>query len=368
MQFKILQSFGNDSVEWTHLIAKLKPGQQDLHFLPEYGNIYQQTYGYVPFLAFYGNDNRFMIQVFVKRSLNELPFLKDQKITEPFFDIANPYGYGGPLCQCNSSDEGDQLFKEFQRHLIDYCLQNKIASEFTCFHPLLDNHRYGTGSGLITTDYQKEVVYLDLAESEEELWLALNRGHKSGINKARKLKVRVAKMAPCPANFEIFKGLYYQTMLRHNASARWFFPDDYFWNSFLGLGSERVSLFFALVNETPAAAYFLIHDFSTLYYHFGGSDSTYNSFRPNNLLMFEVALWAKRNGFTRYHLGGGVTSSATDSLFQFKAGFSKKLATVYSYHRIHHQEIYHYLCSLKKQHERMNGAANGSDYFPLYRR
>jgi hypothetical protein len=60
--------------------------------------------------VFYGDGNHFVIQVFVKRHFNELPFLKDQHITEPFFDIANPYGYGGLLWRCDSFQEGGSKF------------------------------------------------------------------------------------------------------------------------------------------------------------------------------------------------------------------------------------------------------------------
>jgi len=368
MKFKILHSFGKDSEEWRNLIRQLKPEGQDIHFIPEYGNVYRLTYGYQPFLVFYGNEAHFIIQTFVKRPLHELSFLKEQNITEPFYDIANPYGYGGPICCCSTLEEGQQLFKQLNSNLIDYCRQNKIASEFTSFHPLLDNQRYVLGTGLIELNFQKKIIYWDLTLSEEELWRKISRGHKSGINKARRNGVWVEKVNPDSANLKMFKDLYDQTMLRHRAASKWFFPDNYFENLLFQLGTQRFSLFFAWANSALAAGFLLIHDFHTVYYHFGGSDHQYHTLRPSNLLMWEVALWAKRNGFLRFHLGGGVTSSATDSLFQFKSGFSDRYAALYSYQRVHNREIYEYLCSLKRNHERMKGESNDSDYFPFYRR
>jgi hypothetical protein len=368
MQFKILPSLGKANQEWLDLIRRLKPEDQDLHFLPEYGNVYQLTYGYQPFLAFYGNEDCFTMQAFVKRPLNELLFLTEQKVTEPFFDIANPYGYGGPLCRCRTLQEGQQLFKEFNANLTDYCRRDQIASEFTSFHPLLDNQRYAAGTGLVEINPQKEIVYWDLTLSETELWQKMSRGHKSGINKAKRNAVRVEKVIINPVNLKVFKNLYHQTMIRHRAASRWFFPDDYFENLFFQLGPTRVSLFLAWLDTTPLASYFLIHDFQTVYYHFGGSDRQYYTLRPSNLLMWEAALWAKKSGFLRFHLGGGVSSSAVDSLFQYKSGFTDRRATLYSYQRIHNREIYDYLCSLKRSHERMKGENSTSDYFPLYRR
>jgi lipid II:glycine glycyltransferase (peptidoglycan interpeptide bridge formation enzyme) len=122
------------------------------------------------------------------------------------------------------------------------------------------------------------------------------------------------------------------------------------------------------VKGEVASAYLLMHDFSTAYYHFGGSDDRFYNLRPNNLLLFETALWAKRIGFRHYHLGGGVSSTADDSLLRYKAGFSDRRAKLYTYGRVHSRSVYDRLCELKISHERSVGQINDSDYFPLYRR
>jgi hypothetical protein len=44
----------------------------------EYGAIYRATYGCQPLLAVLGDERRFVVQPFVKRPLNDLPFLKDR--------------------------------------------------------------------------------------------------------------------------------------------------------------------------------------------------------------------------------------------------------------------------------------------------
>ncbi len=265
--------------------------------------------------------------------------------------------------------EGKKLFKEFNNSFLEYCYQEKFASEFTNLHPLLENFRLIIDSGSINMVKKKEVIYIDLTITEEELWRIFSRGNKSNINKARRNGVRIEKVTPDFNNFVIFKQLYYKTMERNLAQERWFFPEDYFTNCFEMLGPERISIFFAYVGEKPISAYLLMHDFKTVYYHFGGSDDSFYKLRPNNLLMFEVAIWAKRQGFCRYHLGGGVSASSEDSLFRFKSGFSDKKAPLYSYYRILHSKTYEFLCELKKTYEiKTTGEISNSDYFPLYRR
>ena len=301
--------------------------------------------------------------------LNSLPFLTDQGIHLPYYDIANPYGYGGPIFSGESLEEAVKMYKDFNLHFIEYCQNEKIASEFSSFHPLLGNHELIINSELVNIHVQKEIIYLDLSVTEKELWQGINRGHKSGINKARKNGVCIEKVELTIKNIEVFNKLYFETMKRNKATERWFFPKDYLYNCYKSIGPNRISLFFAYAVDKVISSYLLIHDFGIIYYHFGGSDSKYFKLRANNLLMYETALWGKKQGYKKYHLGGGVSSNVDDNLFLFKSGFSKKKATLYVYHRIHNQKTYEYLCRLKIDHEIKNyNKKYKTDYFPLYRR
>lgn len=365
MAFRVLTADGEDGRRWKELVEGLSCDRRDLHFLPEYGKIYEKTYGQQPFLALYEDGQNFVLQPCVKRQLNDLAFLKEQGITDPYFDISNPYGYGGPIGNYSEID----LYQEFDREFSSYCRDQHIASEFTSLHPLLGNHKFLCGGSNPLPVMQKEIVYIDLSMSEDDLWRGINRGHRSSINKARREGVVIQKVALDAANLALFNDFYFHTMRRNDAAQRWFFPENYFQNCIDLLGEERVSLFIAFVNKEPASAYFLIHDFATVYYHFGGSYERFFDQRPNNLLMYEIVLWAKRRGFLSYHLGGGVSSATDDPLFRFKSGFSASRSALYTYGRVHHQATYAELCTLKQKHEQSTSyEVINSDYFPLYRR
>src|ERR1700687_2390162 len=96
MAFEIL-SAEKDSARWTALVAALPVEHRDIHFLPEYARIYRDSYGYGAHLAIYTADEGFVIQPFVRRPLRELPFLAGASDAGNFSDIANPYGFGGPI-------------------------------------------------------------------------------------------------------------------------------------------------------------------------------------------------------------------------------------------------------------------------------
>jgi hypothetical protein len=368
VSFYLLTTSQEDESRWAGLLKRLDQAKRDIHFLPQYGRVYERTYGYKAFLAVFESGSDFILQPFVRRNLNELPFLKDQGITSPYFDITNPYGYGGPLCSNDCGKGSEELLTIFDREFTNYCIDQRFASEFTSLHPLLGNHKILERTRIVSVNKEKEIVYVDLRLSEKDIWNEYSRGQKSNINKAIRNGVTVKRLEPNSHNLKKFNELYYETMKRNGATLKWFFPDQYFQNCCELLGSERTSLFVAYVEDQPAAMYLLMHDFNTVYYHFAGTDSNYFVYRPNNLLMHHVSIWAKNSGYLYYHLGGGVSALQDDNLFGFKASFSRNAASLYSYGRVLHQETYEKLCRIKREHETWSPFLRvQNDYFPAYR-
>ena len=366
--FKILAATGADAAEWSALVGRLPVGRRDIHFLPEYGRVYAATHGVVPKLAVFESSYGFVIQPFIIRNLGDLPFLKQGNSAGDFTDIANGYGYGGPLYDCGAHVAPESLLAAFEREFLAYCETERHASEFCSLHPLIDVTGELARTGSVTLAAEKEIVYLDLAADEAETWRAVRKGHKSSITKARRENVKVERVDANAENLLAFKSLYYATMERHKAAERWFFPQSYFGNCLEILGDARASLHFATVDGELAVAAMLIHDFDIAYYHFAGSDPRFNASCAGNLLVYEAAQWAKRAGYRFFHLGGGVTASPDDSLFIFKSGFSDLRATLYTYGRVLHEPAYRTLSEIKVRHERETGWSGNTEYFPLYRR
>ena len=368
-QFRVLSSEGAQAVQWTRMIQRLPEGSRDIHFLPEYGRIYRAVYGHEPLLAVYEDGDAFVIQPFVKRRLNELPFLKDGGIFEARFDIANAYGYGGPVASTIKSDDTGGLICAFEEAFLSYCRDACLAAEFTSLHPRLGGSELLADSGTASPASLKEVVYIDLGTSREQRWRALRKGHKSSINKALREGIVVEKVTADSGNLEELNRLYYKTMRRNRAQQRWFFPRDYFERCIRCLGEHRCSLFLARKDEATAAASILMHDFDTAYYHFSGSDARYAEYGAGTLLVFEMAQWAAEAGYRWFHLGGGVSSAPEDSLFRFKSGFSDVRAELRAYGRVLDPDVYEQLCQLKLRHEARTGVGSiDCDYFPMYRR
>ena len=368
MEFTVLRASGADGGRWRDLIDRLEPAMRDLHFLPEYIRIYEKSHAAEGRLACYGDGDRYVIQPFMVRRLNGLPFLAEAGVQEPYFDIASAYGYGGPAWRAPSPAAAGQLFAAYDRTFTDYCRSHRFASEFCCLHPLLENHAIAAHSPSIALRIEKSVVKIDLTLSESALWRQLSKGHRSGISKARRSGVKIVRVPPDAANLAIFARLYFATMDRHHAVSKWYFRDTYFADCVTELTPQRVALFFAEADGGVAAAGLVLHDEKVAYYHFAGSDERYFSLRPTNCMVYEAALWAKRAGKLCYHLGGGVTAAEDDKLLRFKTGFGGKLAPLYVYGRVHDERAYRKLCQLKHEYEKMTaGRIQSDEYFPRYR-
>lgn len=369
MPFEILSADGRNAERWSALISALPPELRDIHFLPEYGRIYRDSFRQEPFLAVYEEDGDAVLQPFVRRPLADLPFLKSAADAAQFADIANPYGYGGPLCTSANRDTAKRLYRAFAANLADWCEREGIASEFTSLHPLFIAHQLPMVETVLSPRFEKDVVVISLAGDETAVRSQLSRGQKSNIAKARRAGVTVAKVDADPANLATFSDIYFATMQRRDAADRWFFPENYFANCVGHLGERRASLFFAHVGGQVESAYLMIHDFGTAYYHFGGTRDRNPQARANNLLMHETANWARAAGFSHYHLGGGVTRAPDDSLFRFKAGFSDGRAPLHVYFCVRDAGVYDDLSARKRKFEQATaGTELASDFLPLYRR
>jgi len=369
MSFRVLRADGADEREWIEILNRYPCALRDLHYTPAYGRIYRDTYGYESMLAVLEHDGRMVIHAFVRRRLGELLFLSEADCRDGYADVSTPYGFGGPLSSVPEHAGGSELLRRFDAHWREWCIGERVPAEFVCLHPLLGNADVLQASGIAAPVPTKDVVVIDLDLPEEQLWSAITRGTRSSIQRARREGIEVAQVEPDRAALDAFRHLYLATMTRVGAAPRWLFPASYFRACVERLGSDGSALFFARFQGELAAAYLLIRDERTAYYHFGASDPRWLALRPNNLLMYETLLWAKRQGCMSYHLGGGVTTNGNDSLLRFKSSFGGAKTPLYTYGRILHHEVYQELCELKRAYETCsNLPVTAPDYFPLYRR
>lgn len=339
--------------EWDRVLAQFK--HKDVYFYHGYCYSYLNIEEGEPFLFYFEDEKGAKIgYTFIKRAI-ELPFCQDDDV----FDIMTPYGYGGPLTE--NADE--HSIKAFREAFSQYCLEEKIVSEFIRFHPLLNNHQHLNEFVDIVSG--RETIYIDLKFSEQELIRNYHKNHKRNLNKAIKnnLQFKMFNKETALKHVDAFYELYKGTMDKLNASSYYYFSIDYVKVLLTELDESAMIAAAFYDNQMISAALCICEAGSFMHYHLGCSRKEYLNLGSNIFLFHHIACWGKANGFHTFHLGGGLNDG--DSLFQFKHRFNQKGRLTFHLGRvIHNYELYQILAERWKKYYLQTPS---SDFFPVYR-
>ena len=192
-----------------------------------------------------------------------------------------------------------------------------MVAVFVRLHPILNA---APPAGIGTLVRHGDTVSIDLTHSIEEMWSETRADHRNQINRALRLG-HVARIDEDWAHDRTFQGLYQTTMRRVGATESYLFDEAYFAELRALLGN-RIHLCVVEIGGRVAAAGLFIETGGLVQYHLSATDEAFARDRPTKLMLHFARGWAKDRGNTRLHLGGGV-GGRQDSLFDFKAGFSR---------------------------------------------
>ena len=286
----------------------------DVYHLPEYIVHSAKHEGGIP-LAFYAQagDEFFLVPV-LKRPLPET--LGDSR---PLCDASSPYGYPGPLTNCDDPERLELFFAA----CVEAASELQICTLFLRQNPLLSLPELRLGSDVDVTSHGP-TVYVDLAQSDQQLATNVRSGHRYEIRRLVKEGFCVV-MDEWQAYAEFIKS-YAKTMNRVSASERYYFSDDYFWDLKQQLGPW---LHFGAVYTSGGqyvAGSLFTESGGIVQYHLSATVDEFYRKSPTKLLLQQAIGWARQRGNRYFHLGGGL-GAQEDSLFRFKAGFSKNRST-----------------------------------------
>lgn len=321
----------------------------DLYFDDNYGKLYEKVENgkFIKFELETANgkiSNRFLLRI-----------IPEKIEGEQYFDIVTPYGYGGPIIEKITGDKS-VLLKEYEEKFTEYCLKNRIVSEFIRFHPLVKNYE---DFKLYNPIYMRKTLITKLKEDD----VVQNQFSKSARKNIRQAVNRNVsyRITPMPDNFEEFKKLYYITMDRNSATDYYYFEDEYFEN-ILKSFKNNVVLFDAIYEDKIISSMMCFVYNKTIHIHLSGTISEYLHLAPSYLLKFAIITWGIENGYEVVHHGGGRTNSEEDNLYLFKKNFAKLYdVDFYIGKKIWNKNIYDKLCELKKVDINEN-------FFPAYRK
>jgi len=350
--FQVL-SYDNpkDRQKWRSICQSFK--EIDIFYYPEYVYLFERKGdGKAHCFVYYDGENGIVIYPFLRRRINELPIFND--ISDDLTDIISPYGYSGYLRNISAVN-----MSNFINAFHNYCLQNNIVSEFIRFHPILNNFSYCSDN--INIREWNQTVVVDLSLSMDDIWQNISPSCRNKIKKAQKNHVEIIH----DRNFDHlddFCNLYTDTMKRLQAEEYYFFSKSWF-KELIKLLPHNSALFHGVYNSSIIMSGIYIFDRDFIHYFLSGSIYETRHMGANNLLLYEVSIWAKPRGFKYLHLGGGYQQD--DSLYRFKASFSRLKTPFYIGNVIHDHDCYHYLA--RRRESAASKESKYSQFFPAYR-
>jgi lipid II:glycine glycyltransferase (peptidoglycan interpeptide bridge formation enzyme) len=257
----------------------------------------------------------------------------------PLIPVSLAYIPRGPIGNWIADEPRLLLFSEIHRVSklnqvvflkIEPSLQNNITID-----ELLKRDGFLSNS---ETNQPRASIILDLTPSSDELLAGMRKKTRKYIREAAEngIKVRLGG----PEDFPVFYNLMAATARREGFPLR---TSDYYEKEWLAFYSNnQAALLLAYYNDEPLVA--------RIVYRFGkhaaafhsGSSHSHSELHPNNLLVWEAILWAKKLGCETYDLWGipdevgqmvfegkePPVEERTDGLwgvYRFKSGFSKNI-------------------------------------------
>jgi hypothetical protein len=349
----------NQREEWTRAVRQAR--QYDFYFLPEYHALAERRGEGEARLFVYEQAGQTIVLPLIIRTLANLPEIAAW--ANRWRDATSVYGYSGPLC--SHEDIPRPVVDAFQRALTSALQELQAVSVFSRLHPLLPAQAKLL-DGLGEQQFGGATVSINLSAAPAE-----QRAHYHGT-----IKNRINRLArsgvTCTLDIQQrhlpeFVAIYHETMRRVQAEQSYFFDSAYFADLAKSLGPV-LKLFIVKTREGQVigGGLFTLCD-GIVQYHLGGTRDAALKLSPTVLMFETVRHWAHQSGAHTFHLGGGV-GGKSDSLFQFKARFSRQRHKFATWRWIVAAEAYREV-SLQKQlwNSERGLRAISASFFPVYR-
>ena len=339
---------------WNEIVKSFQ--NCDIYYLYEYAYSFMLHGDGDMHLIYFTYGEERLAYVVMQKDISNSNVFSDLLEAHVYYDWETPYGYGGPLVDEKLSIEAQQLFA---KELKQYCRDHNIVSQFLRFHPLLKN--FEMLPDLIETRYLRDTIFMDTEVDVDGIMLNMDSKNRNMVRKAIKNDVTIVKKDI--TDLDEFVQMYNETMAKHEADEYYTFGWEYF--DYLAKMSNNACVFYAMYEGKAISSAIIYYNDQYAHYHLSGSHAEYRKYSPSNLLLYEAACWAHKNGIKQFHLGGGMAPD--DSLFGFKKQFNKNGRVPFVVGRtIFNHDAYEKLLTLREKKDKTFNRNNG--FMIQYRR
>jgi hypothetical protein len=269
-------------------------------------------------------------------------------------DITSVYGYSGPLS--NTDRPTREAIGQLHKNLLHFFDENSVISVFSRLHPLFSVQEKIL-EGIGDTLDMGATVAIDLKLPEDEQRRQYSHSLKNTVNRLER-KGLIVKKAETKTEIEAFADIYTETMNRVHASKIYFFDNAYF-DHFLEV---LPSVLYLSYYRGKIISGSLFTDYNgIIQLHLSATLSDYLRLSPLKYVWDQIRLYGVDKNRNCMHLGGGL-GGGRDTLFEFKAQFSRQRFLFKIWRYVHNREIYDHLIRDKYGNNQPD-----SLFFPLYR-
>ncbi|MHC0062272.1 GNAT family N-acetyltransferase [Nostoc sp. UIC 10890] len=342
---------------WLQTLEKLS---YDIYHLPEYVYLESQRTQSIPEAILIVDGEKIFFLPYLLRRCDDL---FDGEFTRPeVFDVVSPYGYPGFLL--SEAAANTPIFLNLALEKLKFVFLSKnVCSAFLRLHPILNQ---GCDEVFLSEFCQVagETVSINLSLSEAEIWQQTRPEHRTSINRCKRSGL-TAKIVKLEDYLDDFIDVYTQTMERVEAKKDFYFDYKYFLS--LANLNNNIHLCIVELDNQIACAGIFTECCGIVQYHLGGTKNEFLKQAPSKLMFDYVRFWSKERGNKVLHLGGGL-GAAKDSLYKFKAGFSKQRHPFLTLRLITDEEKYIDLVELRAKSLKTDPETLlESKFFPAYR-
>ena len=296
------------------------------------------------------NETPILLTYTQEDTIIALPFVLRAVDGSEYFDLTSVYGYAGPICNVNVENFD---FSNFKKAFKDYLQSKNIVSVFSRLHPYIVQDQILESLGDLVS--LGDVVNIDVTLPIDKSRMAYGKSNKNQINKLRR-QCKVVK-AETKEDILEFIDIYYENMKRLDAENHYFFSKDYFFQ-FMEINDYKTDILLVKHIESNKfiAGSMFVKTKNIVQFHLSGTRTEFLRLKPSKLFLDEMRLQATEQGYKIFNLGGGL-GSEHDSLFDFKASFSKDFRAFKIWKYIVNHNIY----------DKLSEAKDETNYFPKYR-
>jgi len=281
--------------------------------------VYQQTKNHDPLIIVVLNSNKdivgIQVSVTIKLYSNILSSLTSRSII-----------FGGPLILNEEKEVLEVLLKEYIKKIKGKAIFSQfrnmhnwgsLNSSFKKFHIGYEDHL--------------DIIF-DLTKGEEQLWKEMKRVRRKGINQSYKKNILIKQIdlenkEVLIQAYTILESVYKRIKLP--------IPNKSYFSNIIKDNNKKVLSLGLYVDSNLVAVRLALCYNNLVYDWYAGAKEEYLSYRPNDVLPWELIKWGIKNKYKYFDFGGAGKPNIPYGVRDYKLKFGGKLVNYGRYEIVH---------------------------------